>query len=52
MGTSGLGRLFANASGALDTASAWAAALTATALSVAAYVGARRIESGLGESFR
>ncbi len=52
IGTSGLGQLFALAEGQLDTARAWAAALVATALSVAAYLAARRVESVVGSRFR
>jgi NitT/TauT family transport system permease protein len=52
MGTSGLGQLFAVAEGQLDTARAWTAALVATALSVAAYLAARRAESVWGRRFR
>ncbi len=52
MGTSGLGQVFALAEGQLDTARAWTAALVATALSVGAYLTARRAESALGSRFR
>lgn len=52
MGTSGLGRLFASAEGTFETERAWAACLVATALSVCAYLGARRLEHQLGRRFR
>ncbi len=44
IGTVGLGRLFADAQSQLLTPRAWAASLVATALSVAAYTAARRLE--------
>lgn len=52
IGTAGLGQLFAVAEGQLDTARAWTAALVATALSVAAYLLARRAERVIGDRFR
>ncbi len=44
IGTFGLGRLFADAQSQFLTPRAWAASLVATALSVAAYAAARRLE--------
>jgi len=52
MGTSGLGRLFATAESTFDTASAWAACLVATALSVGAFLGSRRLERAARTRFR
>jgi NitT/TauT family transport system permease protein len=50
IGTVGLGRLFADAQSQSLTPRAWAASLVATALSVAAYALARRLER-LGKNF-
>ncbi len=50
IGTFGLGRLFADAQSQMLTPRAWAASLVATALSVAAYAAARRLER-LGKNF-
>jgi NitT/TauT family transport system permease protein len=50
IGTLGLGRLFADAQSQLLTPRAWAASLVATALSVAAYTAARRLER-IGKRF-
>ncbi len=44
MGTTGLGRLFAASESRFDTAAAWAACLTATLMSVAAFLAGRRLE--------
>jgi ABC-type nitrate/sulfonate/bicarbonate transport system permease component len=44
MGTDGLGRSFVNSESHFDTAAAWAACLVATLLSVAAFLGSRRLE--------
>jgi NitT/TauT family transport system permease protein len=52
MGTSGLGRLFAVAQTTFDTDRAWAACVVATAISVAAFLGGRRLENFGGERFR
>jgi ABC-type nitrate/sulfonate/bicarbonate transport system permease component len=52
MGTTGLGRLFAVASGQFQTERAWSAALVATVLSVGGYLLACRIEGVAGERFR
>ncbi len=52
MGTSGLGRDFALAEGSFRLPAAWAAALTATALSTAAFALSRRIETAFGRIFR
>lgn len=52
MGTSGLGRLFASASGSFQTERAWGAALVATILSVTGYLASRRFEQFAGERYR
>lgn len=45
MGTTGLGRLFATSESRFDTASAWAACVVATVVSVTAFLTARRLET-------
>jgi len=51
MGTAGLGRLFATSESRFDTAAAWAACLVATTVSVAAFLGSRRLERRVRDRF-